>query len=129
MCSAGKKLGIDGMRDMDYVITTRELAQWARAVGIDFTSLESSEYDPLMGKGSGAGVIFGNTGGVMEAAIRTAYAALTGEPVPDALYSEGSPRPGRNKGGFPDNRRGKTGHRRRLWNCQCETPIGCHQAR
>ena len=39
-----------------------------------------------MGKGSGAGVIFGNTGGVMEAAVRTAYAALTGEPVPDDLY-------------------------------------------
>ncbi len=86
MCSAGKTLGIDGMRDMDYVITTRELAQWARAEGIDFLALEPAGYDPFMGKGSGAGVIFGNTGGVMEAAVRTAYAALTGEPVPDDLY-------------------------------------------
>ena len=82
MCSAGKTLGIEGMRDMDYVITTRELAQWARAEGIDFLALEPAGYDPFMGKGSGAGVIFGNTGGVMEAAVRTAYAALTGEPFP-----------------------------------------------
>ena len=86
MCSAGKTLGIEGMRDMDYVITTRELAQWTRAEGIDFLALEPAGYDPFMGKGSGAGVIFGNTGGVMEAAVRTAYAALTGEPVPDDLY-------------------------------------------
>ena len=86
MCSAGSMLGIEGMRDMDYVITTRELAQWARAEGIDFPALEPSGYDPFMGTGSGAGVIFGNTGGVMEAAVRTAYAVLTGEPVPDDLY-------------------------------------------
>lgn len=86
MCSAGKMLGIEGMRDMDYVITTRELAQWARAEGIDFLALDPAGYDPFMGKGSGAGVIFGNTGGVMEAAVRTAYAALTGESVPDDLY-------------------------------------------
>lgn len=86
MCDAGKQLGIEGMRDMDYVITTRELAEWARSEGVDFEALEPSEYDRLMGNGSGAGVIFGNTGGVMEAAIRTAYAVLTGEPVPDNLY-------------------------------------------
>lgn len=86
MCAAGKQLGIDGMRDMDYVITTRELAEWARSEGIDFQALEPSHYDRFMGEGSGAGVIFGNTGGVMEAAIRTAYAVLTGEPVPDSLY-------------------------------------------
>ncbi len=79
MNAAGKKLGIPKMRDMDYVITTRELAKWAKEEGIDLGSLEDSEYDRLMGEASGAGVIFGNTGGVMEAALRTAYAFITGE--------------------------------------------------
>ncbi len=86
MCDAGKYLGIEGMRDTDYVITTRELADWARSEKVDFQSLEPSEYDRFMGTGSGAGVIFGNTGGVMEAAIRTAYSLLTNEPVPEKLY-------------------------------------------
>lgn len=86
MCDAGKHLGVEGMRDMDYVITTRELASWARSENIDFTSLKPASYDRFMGEASGSGVIFGNTGGVMEAAVRTAYAALTGEPVPDSLY-------------------------------------------
>lgn len=85
MCDAGKELGIPGMRDMDYVITTRELAEWAKSRGIDFTGLKPERYDSLMGEASGAGVIFGNTGGVMEAAVRTAYAVLTGEPVPENL--------------------------------------------
>ena len=85
MNAAGKKLGIPEMRDMDLVITTRELAKWAREVGIDLESLEDSSYDCLMGEASGAGVIFGNTGGVMEAALRTAYAYITGQQAPDAL--------------------------------------------
>ena len=79
MNAAGQYLGIEDMRDMDYVITTRELAQWARMKGIDFAALEDSDYDRLMGQGSGAGVIFGNTGGVMEAALRTANDWLTGK--------------------------------------------------
>ena len=69
------------------VITTRELAKWAKEEQIDFTSLESSEYDDFMGEASGAGVIFGNTGGVMEAALRTAYEYLTKEPAPEALLN------------------------------------------
>lgn len=73
MNAASRYLGIDGMRDMDYVITTRELAKWAREEAVDFISLEGSDYDDFMGEASGAGVIFGNTGGVMEAAVRTAY--------------------------------------------------------
>ncbi|HCV54775.1 MAG TPA: hydrogenase, partial [Erysipelotrichaceae bacterium] len=81
MKAAGRYLGIDGMRDMDYVITTRELAEWAREENIDFRSLSDSSYDPLMSQASGAGVIFGNTGGVMEAALRTAYTYLTNEPA------------------------------------------------
>ncbi|MGM9604006.1 MAG: rubrerythrin [Faecousia sp.] len=85
MNAAGKKLGIPTMRDMDQVITTRELALWAKEEGIDFTALPDSDYDRLMGEASGAGIIFGNTGGVMEAALRTAYAMITGQQPPDAL--------------------------------------------
>ncbi len=85
MNAAGKKLGIPGMRDMDQVITTRELALWAKEEGVDFASLPDSDYDRLMGEASGAGVIFGNTGGVMEAAVRTAYAFITGQQPPEAL--------------------------------------------
>ncbi|WP_417054153.1 rubrerythrin [Dysosmobacter sp.] len=85
MNAAGKELGIPTMRDMDQVITTRELALWAKEEGIDFASLPDSDYDRLMGEASGAGVIFGNTGGVMEAALRTAYAFITGQQPPEAL--------------------------------------------
>lgn len=86
MNASGKHLDIDDLRDMDYVITTRELAQWAKEQNIDFASLEDSDFDKLMGTGSGAGVIFGNTGGVMEAALRTVYEVLTGEAAPQKLY-------------------------------------------
>ena len=86
MHAAADYHGIPGMRDMDHVITTRELARWAREEGIDFASLEESPYDAIMGKSSGAGVIFGNTGGVMEAALRTAYEYVTGEEAPSAFY-------------------------------------------
>lgn len=86
MKAAGEYLGLENIRDMDYVITTRELAKWAKEEGIDFLSLPDSDYDGLMGEGSGAGVIFGNTGGVMEAAVRTAYKFLTGETAPEQLF-------------------------------------------
>lgn len=79
MCSSGRFLQIPGMRDNDYVLTTQELAQWIDSAGIDFYDLEPSAFDPLMGEGSGAGVIFGNTGGVMEAALRMAYSAVSGK--------------------------------------------------
>ena len=87
MDAAAKYLGIDGMRDMDIVITTRELAKWAKAENIDFNSLKDSQYDSLMSEASGAGVIFGNTGGVMEAACRTAYEFITKESTPDVLLN------------------------------------------
>lgn len=87
MSDAAKYLGIDGMRDMDCVITTRELAKWAKEEGIDFASLEDSDYDDFMGEASGAGVIFGNTGGVMEAALRTAYEYITKEKSPEVLFN------------------------------------------
>jgi ferredoxin hydrogenase len=86
MCDAGKELGIDGIRDMDYVITTRELAKWLREEDIDFDNIAESNYDRLMGEASGAGVIFGNSGGVMEAAARTAYFMVTGNNPPDDFY-------------------------------------------
>lgn len=86
MNAASSYLGIEGMRDMDYVITTRELAKWAKEEGIEFASLKDSDFDPLMGEASGAGVIFGNTGGVMEAALRTAYQYITGQPAPADFY-------------------------------------------
>ena len=86
MNAAGKHLDQPELRDMDHVITTRELAKWAKEVGIDLDTLEDSAFDSLMGEASGAGVIFGNTGGVMEAALRTAYTYITGEQPPTPLY-------------------------------------------
>ncbi|MDP4183697.1 MAG: NADH-dependent [FeFe] hydrogenase, group A6 [Bacteroidota bacterium] len=71
-----------GYRDIDYVLTTRELAIMIKQAGIEFNQLEDMEYDHLMGESSGAGVIFGATGGVMEAALRTAYEIITGRDVP-----------------------------------------------
>ena len=79
MCAASKELHIPDMVDMDHVITTRELAKWLKEENIDFRTLQDSDYDLLMGAASGAGVIFGNTGGVMEAATRAAYYFVTGE--------------------------------------------------
>ena len=86
MNAAGRHLGMPEMRDMDHVVTTSELAEWAKAEGIDFASLPDEPYDNLMGAASGAGVIFGNTGGVMEAALRTAYRFINKTDAPDAFY-------------------------------------------
>lgn len=71
-----------GFKDVDYVLTTRELAIMIKQAGIDFLKLEDMHYDRLMGESTGAGVIFGATGGVMEAALRTAYELVTGREVP-----------------------------------------------
>ena len=67
------------IQDVDFVITVRELAKWIREENIDFKSLEEEDYDSLLGEASGAGVIFGATGGVMEAALRTAHFYITGK--------------------------------------------------
>ena len=87
MNASARYLELPGLRDMDHVITTRELADWAKKADIDFSTLEDSKFDKLMGEASGAGVIFGNTGGVMEAAVRTAYEFVTHEPAPKELYT------------------------------------------
>jgi NADH-quinone oxidoreductase subunit G len=65
--------------DVDYVLTTRELASMIKSAGIDFLNLEESDYDQLLGVSSGAADIFGTTGGVMEAALRTATELITGQ--------------------------------------------------
>lgn len=65
--------------DVDYVITTRELAKWLKEEKIDFVNLEDGSFDSIMGNGTGAGVIFGNSGGVTEAVMRTASHTLTGK--------------------------------------------------
>jgi NADP-reducing hydrogenase subunit HndD len=71
-----------GFKDVDYVLTTRELAVMIKQAGLDFRNLDVSKYDSIMGSSTGAAVIFGATGGVMEAAIRTAYEIVTGRDVP-----------------------------------------------
>ena len=76
------ELGRDGYQDVDYVLTTRELAKLIRYVGLDLSVLPESEFDSPLGTGSGAGAIFGATGGVMEAALRTAYELYTGKTLP-----------------------------------------------
>jgi NADP-reducing hydrogenase subunit HndD len=71
-----------GYNDVDYVLTTRELAIMIRQAGLDFESLPEEHTDSFMGSSTGAAVIFGTTGGVMEAALRTAYEIVTGREVP-----------------------------------------------
>ncbi|HHX36753.1 MAG TPA: 4Fe-4S binding protein [Clostridiaceae bacterium] len=73
------ELGQGENSDVDIVITTRELGRMLKDLGLDFASLPESDFDQLMGVASGAGDIFGSTGGVIEAALRTAYEWLTGE--------------------------------------------------
>ena len=69
----------DGLYDVDNVITTRELSRMIKQANIEFEKLADGEFDQPMGEASGAGAIFGTTGGVMEAALRTAQDTLTGE--------------------------------------------------
>ncbi len=73
------ELSDNGNMDVDEVITTRELARMIRASGIDFANLPDEDFDKVLGESTGAGVIFGATGGVMEAALRYAYEAITGK--------------------------------------------------
>ena len=74
------EMEVEGLRDVDAVLTTRELAKLIKRSGINFNKLPDEEFDQdIMGEYTGAGVIFGTTGGVMEAALRTAYFVLTGK--------------------------------------------------
>ena len=83
-----EEMEVDGVRDVDYVLTTRELARMIKQANLDFTELEDSNFDEPMGEASGAGAIFGTTGGVMEAAIRTAVDTLEGKSVEQLEYKE-----------------------------------------
>lgn len=78
----------DGYPYTDAVITTRELIWMIKSYGIDFINLSDEEFDSPMGISSGAGDIFGSTGGVMEAALRTTYEALTGEKIENLNFTE-----------------------------------------
>ncbi len=90
MCCTAKKfeaarpeLEVDGMRTTDIVVTTREIGWMIKSAGIDFVNIKEEKPDAPLGLSSGAGVIFGVTGGVMEAAVRTAYELYTGETLID----------------------------------------------
>lgn len=76
------EMKVDGHRDVDAVLTTRELARMIKSAGIDFVNLPEGEFDSPLGLSTGAADIFGVTGGVMEAALRTAYELITGEELP-----------------------------------------------
>ena len=71
-----------GVKDVDYVLTTRELGKFIKRAGIDFVNLPDEEMDAPLGISTGAADIFANTGGVMEAALRTAYEIVTGNEIP-----------------------------------------------
>ncbi|HPD34096.1 MAG TPA: NADH-dependent [FeFe] hydrogenase, group A6 [Candidatus Kapabacteria bacterium] len=76
------EMNSSGLKDVDFALTTRELAQMIKEAGIYLPELPKSTFDEPFGEASGAGLIFGATGGVMEAALRTAYELVTGRPVP-----------------------------------------------
>lgn len=77
-----------GFSDVDYVLTTRELGRMIQSAGINFSILPEEECDAPLGQGSGAAVIFGATGGVMEAALRTAAEVITGEELASPEFKE-----------------------------------------
>ena len=81
------ELSEEGQQDVDEVLTTRELAAMIRMAGIDFANLPDEEFDSVLGESTGAGVIFGATGGVMEAALRFAYEVLTGETLENVEFN------------------------------------------
>ena len=81
-----EEMEVDTLRDVDYVLTTRELARMIRQANINFNALEDGDFDIPMGDASGAGAIFGTTGGVMEAAIRTAVDTLEGKSLEKVEY-------------------------------------------
>lgn len=77
-----------GVPDIDVALTTRELARMIEKAGLDFTALPDEEFDAPLGEATGAGVIFGATGGVMEAALRTAVETLTGKELENVNFTE-----------------------------------------
>ena len=86
--AARPELGHNGLADVDVVITTRELARMIKEANIEFAQLPDGDFDSLMGESTGAAVIFGATGGVMEAALRTAYEVITGEKLENVDFHD-----------------------------------------
>jgi len=80
--------GANGIADVDVALTSRELARMIERAGIDFVNLPDENYDDPMGVSTGAAVIFGATGGVMEAALRTAAEWLTGDPAAPVEFTD-----------------------------------------
>ncbi|MBQ2661817.1 MAG: iron hydrogenase small subunit [Clostridia bacterium] len=81
------EMGREGYRDVDANLTTRELARMIRQASIDYVNLPDEEFDDMLGESTGAAVIFGVTGGVMEAALRTVADILTGEDLKNVEYT------------------------------------------
>lgn len=86
--SARPELENNGQSDVDIVITTRELAAMIKEAGLNFKELPDSEFDDPMGESTGAGAIFGATGGVIEATVRTAYETITGEELKELEFTD-----------------------------------------
>ncbi len=82
------EFSVDGNPDVDYSISTRELARLIKRSNIDFTSLPDSDFESPLGESSGAAAIFGATGGVMEAALRTVYEVYTGKTLPRLEFND-----------------------------------------
>ena len=82
------ELGHDGLADVDAVLTVRELARMIKTAGIDFARLPDEEFDDMLGDSTGAAVIFGATGGVMEAALRTVYEVVTGKTLEKVDFTQ-----------------------------------------
>lgn len=82
------ELNEEGFSDVDIVITTRELASMIKEAGIDLVNTEKSDFDNPLGESTGGGTIFGASGGVIEATIRTVYDTLTGESLDKVEYEE-----------------------------------------
>jgi NADP-reducing hydrogenase subunit HndD len=82
------EFAVDGNRDVDYSISTRELAAFIKLANIDLNTLDDQDFDSPLGESTGAGVIFGNTGGVIEAAVRTAYELNTGKKLERLDFTE-----------------------------------------
>ena len=82
------ELAVDGRADVDFVITTRELARMIKSIGIDFNAIGDGNFDDPLGQSTGAGLIFGTTGGVMEAALRTVADIINGVSSDSIDYME-----------------------------------------
>lgn len=86
--SEREEMQVNGLRDVDAVLTTREAARMMKEAGIDLANLKDESFDDPMGEATGAAVIFGTTGGVMEAALRTVKEILTGEKLDKIEFEE-----------------------------------------